>query len=80
MPRIPTIEFFRFTILSISLINVKGKAVTRKEFVDWMTFELGKDDRDLDLLVKAISHPTFPGPFIRFKDHLFAYQNTKGIE
>ena len=57
-----------------------GKAVTRKEFVDWMTFELGKDDRDLDLLVKAISHPTFPGPFIRFKDHLFAYQNTKGIE
>ena len=60
--------------------NWLGKAVTRKEFVDWMTFELGKDDRDLDLLVKAISHPTFPGPFIRINDHLFSYQNSKGIE
>ena len=51
-----------------------GPAKTRKDFLDWMIYKVGNDDRDLDLLVKSVKHPEFSGPFIQFAGHQFAYK------
>ena len=46
-------------------------ATTREEFLDWMVFEIGKDSRDLNLLVKSLKHPHFPGPYVKINDNTF---------
>jgi methionyl-tRNA formyltransferase len=60
--------------------NWSGKAVTRQEFVKWMTYSARDDARDLSRLVNAVVHPKFPGPFLRIDQHLFSYLNTGSIE
>jgi len=52
-----------------------GPAKTRQEFLDFMKFDVESDLRDLNLLIKAVKHPIYPGPYVKVQDHYFSYNS-----
>ena len=57
--------------LTVSTIPWSGEAWSRKRLEEWMETDPSADD--FDRKVKALAHPTKPGPFIRAGGHRFGW-------
>ena len=49
------------------------KAVTRKEFNEWMTISINDQIFEIEKKIAALKHPRFDGPFIKIGNHRFKY-------
>jgi methionyl-tRNA formyltransferase len=49
------------------------RAFTRREFEAWMTVSPNDQPEDIDRKVRAVSHPTLPGPHVELGGHRFTY-------
>ncbi len=50
----------------------KRPALTRRQFEEWMTLDVGADAEEIRRKVRALRHSKFPGPFINLAGYRFA--------
>ena len=51
-------------------------AITRAEFINWMTLSKDDDVSEIEKKINALKHPKFEGPFIKVGEHIFKYEYT----
>lgn len=50
----------------------KRSAISRKEFIEWMTIDIDTPKEQILRKIAAIRHPDFPGPYIRINGFTFS--------